>query len=234
MANIIYRESTTAAIPSVTSLKGAPLSNLEIDGNFRSISTHLATHDTNISSITYDLSVINNSISTINNNKPSNTGTGATGTWAINVTGNAGTVTNGVYTTGNQTVAGTKTFSSTITGSISGNAGTVTDGVYTSGDQTISGVKTFNSTISGSVSGNAGTVTNGVYTNQTYANPVWITSLDVSKLSGNISNPSWINALDASKLTGSISGDRLQYATATDKGAVRISVIGTSLYIFTS
>ena len=46
---------------------------------------------------------------------PSNTGTGASGTWAINVTGNAATVTNGVYTTGNQTIAGTKTFSSGIT-----------------------------------------------------------------------------------------------------------------------
>ena len=47
-------------------------------------------------------------------------------------TGNAATVTNGVYTTGNQTINGTKTFGSTITGNISGNAGgtaaTVTGG----------------------------------------------------------------------------------------------------------
>lgn len=35
-----------------------------------------------------------------------------------NITGNAATVTNGVYTTGNQTVAGIKTFSSTIVGTI--------------------------------------------------------------------------------------------------------------------
>jgi len=69
-----------------------------------------------------------------------------------------------VLLTGDQTVAGTKTFSSTISGSITGNAGTVTDGVYTTGNQTIGGTKTFSSTISGSVSGNAGTVTNGVYT----------------------------------------------------------------------
>lgn len=41
-----------------------------------------------------------------------------------NVTGNAGTVTNGVYASGNQTIGGTKTFSSTIVGSITGNAGT--------------------------------------------------------------------------------------------------------------
>lgn len=45
---------------------------------------------------------------------PQPNGTGASGTWGISVTGNAGTVTNGVYTTGNQTLGGTKTFSSTM------------------------------------------------------------------------------------------------------------------------
>ena len=49
-----------------------------------------------------------------------------------NTTGNSGTVTNGVYTVGNQTIDGVKTFSSTIVGSINGNAATVTNGVYTS------------------------------------------------------------------------------------------------------
>jgi hypothetical protein len=43
---------------------------------------------------------------------PSTTGTNASGTWNIGITGNAATVTNGVYTTGNQTIGGTKTFSS--------------------------------------------------------------------------------------------------------------------------
>ena len=56
-----------------------------------------------------------------------------TGTVTGSVTGNAGTVTNGVYTTGIQSIDGTKTFTSTIQGSISGNAGTVTNGVYTTG-----------------------------------------------------------------------------------------------------
>lgn len=40
------------------------------------------------------------------------TGTGATGSWGISITGNAATVTNGVYTTGDQTIAGVKTFTS--------------------------------------------------------------------------------------------------------------------------
>jgi hypothetical protein len=73
--------------------------------------------------------------------------------YAINISGNAGTVTNGVYTVGNQTIGGTKTFSNTIQGSISGNSGTVTNGVYTVGNQTIVGVKTFsdNTIVNGSL-----------------------------------------------------------------------------------
>jgi hypothetical protein len=49
-----------------------------------------------------------------------------TGNVTGNLTGNADTVTNGVYTTGNQTIGGTKTFSNTISGSIDGNAATAT------------------------------------------------------------------------------------------------------------
>jgi hypothetical protein len=45
-----------------------------------------------------------------------------TGNVTGNVTGNADTVTNGVYTTGDQTIGGNKTFSSTIVGNISGSA----------------------------------------------------------------------------------------------------------------
>ena len=37
---------------------------------------------------------------------------------------------------GNQIIAGTKTFSSTISGNISGNAGTVTNGIYTTSSVT--------------------------------------------------------------------------------------------------
>lgn len=52
---------------------------------------------------------------------------------------------NFVHITGDETIAGVKTFSSTISGSINGNSETVTNGVYTTGDQTIAGVKTFSS-----------------------------------------------------------------------------------------
>lgn len=47
-------------------------------------------------------------------NSPANDGTGATGTWSINVTGNAASVTNGFYTVGNQTAGGNKTFSGEV------------------------------------------------------------------------------------------------------------------------
>lgn len=72
--------------------------------------------------------------------------------YSINITGNAATVTNGVYTAGDQTIAGTKTFSSVIVGGINGNAATVTNGVYTTGNQTIAGIKTFSSSIVGNIS----------------------------------------------------------------------------------
>lgn len=52
-----------------------------------------------------------------------------------------------VQTTGNQTIGGIKTFSSTITANISGNAGSVTNGLYTSGNQTVNGTKTFTSQV---------------------------------------------------------------------------------------
>jgi len=63
-----------------------------------------------------------------------------------------------------QTIAGTKTFSSTIQGDISGNAGTVTNGVYTNGTYvnpawitSLAGSK-----ITGDISGNAANVTGNV------------------------------------------------------------------------
>lgn len=46
---------------------------------------------------------------------PSTGGANATGTWGISVTGNAATVTDGVYLSVNQTISGVKTFSNTIT-----------------------------------------------------------------------------------------------------------------------
>lgn len=51
-----------------------------------------------------------------------------------------------VLTAGNQTIGGTKTFSSTISGSISGNAGTVTNGAYVNAANTFSLAQTITAT----------------------------------------------------------------------------------------
>lgn len=37
MANILYRETSTATTPAATSVKGIPLTNAEFDGNLKSI-----------------------------------------------------------------------------------------------------------------------------------------------------------------------------------------------------
>ena len=118
-----------------------------------------------------------------------------------NTTGNAATVTNGVYTSGSYAdpswitaLAGSK-----ITGDIAGNAGTVTNGVYTTGSYSNPSWITLlaGSKISGDIAGNAGSVTNGVYTTGSYADPTWITSLAGSKIVGDIS-------ANAANITGTV------------------------------
>lgn len=145
---------------------------------------------------------------------PSTTGGGASGTWSISVTGNAGTVTNGVVTTGsyNDPTWITGLAGSKISGNISGNAANVTGTVAVANGGTgatdagtartnLSVPSTTGSGASGtwgiSVTGNAGTVTNGVVTTGSYADPAWITSLSGSKVSGNISG-------NAANVTGTV------------------------------
>jgi hypothetical protein len=74
-----------------------------------------------------------------------------TNTITGSVSGNAGSVTNGVYTVGAQTIQGIKTFESTIIGSVSGSAARVTNGVYTNENATLSAVYTFSQTITGTI-----------------------------------------------------------------------------------
>jgi hypothetical protein len=100
---------------------------------------------------------------------PSSTGGNASGTWSINVTGNAGTVTNGVYTSGTYadpawitSLAGSK-----ISGNISGNAGNVTGTVAianggtgaTSASVALSNLGAYPASNPSGYTSNAGTVT---------------------------------------------------------------------------
>ena len=46
MANITFRESATPTIPSSTSVKNTPLTNLEVDSNFKSLNDDVQTRAT--------------------------------------------------------------------------------------------------------------------------------------------------------------------------------------------
>lgn len=102
MANIIYRTSITPAVPTSTIAKGTPLTNLEVDGNFRSLKEAVdlvqptaspsftgvptvptASVGTNTDQIASTGFVINQ----IASDTPSKTGSGATGNWNINASG---------------------------------------------------------------------------------------------------------------------------------------------------
>ena len=94
--------------------------------------------------------------------------------------------------------------------------------------------------ILGSITGNAATVTNGLYSTGTYNNPAWLTAVDGSKITGNISgkstgvigvldgtagedigvyknavypNPQWITSLSASKVLPSPIGQAGKFLT---------------------
>lgn len=140
---------------------------------------------------------------------PSPTGTGASGTWGINVSGNAGTVTNGLYSTGSY--ADPAWLTSLSASKLTGTVAVATGGT---GASTASGARANLGLVIGtdvpsptgtgasgtwgiSVSGNAATVTNGVYTTGSYADPAWITSLAGTKISGNISG-------NAANVTGTV------------------------------
>lgn len=124
---------------TLRAVKGSPLTNLEVDNNFSDLESGTLHQAENLND------VANKATSRVNLDVPSRGGVGASGTWNISISGTAaiattalnadysdasGTVTNGVYTVGDQTIGGIKTFSSTIVGNVSGSAGTA--GVATS------------------------------------------------------------------------------------------------------
>lgn len=134
-----------------------PTWNQNTTGQAGSVANTIVFNDSgtgNVSGTSYDGSVAR-TISYNTFGAAADDGTNAFGTWNISVSGNAGTVTNGVYTSGSYadpawvtSLAGSK-----ITGSVSSAT-------------------------------NADAVTNGVYTTGSYSNPTWIVSLAGSKISG--------------------------------------------------
>ncbi len=109
-----------------------------------------------------------------------------TGAVTGSVSGNAGSVTNGFYTTS------------------SFNLGTTSIAVNrASASQSLTGI---------SIDGNAGTVTNGVYTNGSYANPAWITSLAGSKVTNAVLTTD-TGTVTNTMLAGSIANNKLANST---------------------
>ena len=117
-------------------------------------------------------------------------------------TGNAGTVTNGVYIFGNQTIAGTKTFSSTIIGNLQGN-----------------------------VTGNAGTVTNGIYTTSSINALADVDTISVIPTNGQAlawNGTSWIPQTIAAGVTRIIAGTNVTISPTNGLGQVTINSSGVS------
>jgi len=97
----------------------------------------------------------------------------ATGTFLGTLTGNADTVTNGLYSTGSYSDPSWLTISKSKVG-------------LSNVDNTSDATK---SVLYASTSGNASTVTNGLYSTGSYSNPTWLTAIPYSILSGTI--PTW-------------------------------------------
>lgn len=115
---------------------------------------------------------------------------------------------NFVQIDGAQTITGSKTFSSTIVGSISGNAATVTNGLYTVGDQTVNGVKRFNNSV----------VVNGSRVPDTY--------LDVQTAGVNVLTSTFTTGLDDLNFrTGFMNG--VTGGTGSSQGKVGLFYLGT-------
>ena len=226
MANITYRATLSPSIPIETTLKAAPLTNVEVDANFKSLNDDIDTRVISTRTIT-----INGTAQDLSLNRAWSVGTvtsvaggtGLTGTvtnsGSINLEGQAlalhnlstngiiartstgavasrtitastgVSIANGDGVSGNPTIsvlygttsttacvgndarlatnltatAGT-TAGPTINSSTGDNvvipsASATNSGIVTTGTQTFAGVKTFSSTITGSISGNAATAT---------------------------------------------------------------------------
>lgn len=170
MANIIFRQSTTATIPSSTIAKEAPLTNLELDGNFRSLNVNKVEID--------DTLYIGTTPVILNRSSAAQTLTG------ISIDGNAGTVTDGVYLSTVNIFTDSNTFRHS--GGVRTEGAATKDAVVLMGRN--GGADSYAVTITPTTLTGNRTITlpdaNGtlIHDGGSYNNPSWITALGETKV----------------------------------------------------
>jgi len=176
---------------------------------------------------------------------PSTTGSGASGTWAIDITGNAATVTNGVYTTGSYadptwitSIAGSK-----VSGNITGQAGSVANALTAGTGISYSAGTTYDGsaaiTINNSapdqtvvLTGGTGISTSGTYPSFTITNTlpdqvVALTGAGTTSISGTYpnftitSNDQYTGTVTSVSGTGTVNGISLS-GTVTSSGSLTL------------
>jgi hypothetical protein len=141
---------------------------------------------------------------------------------------------------GTQTIAGTKTFSSTITGSITGNAGTVTNGVYTTDTGSVTNTMLAGSIANNKLTNSSVTVTAGTgmsgggtvslggtitLTNAGVTSAVAGTGINVSSGTGAVTITNTGVTSINSTLTGAVTG----IITSSDTGTVTNTMLAGSI-----
>lgn len=131
------------------------------------------------------------------------TGTLTAVNFSGNLSGNANTVTNGVYTSGSYSDPSWLTISKSFVGLGNVENTALSTSTFNIGTTSI----TFNrasaaQTLNGvSIDGNAGTVTNGVYTNGSYSDPTWLTISKSFVGLGNVENTALSTWTGSSSIT---------------------------------
>ena len=176
---------------------------------------------------------------------PSTTGSGATGTWNIDILGNSGTVTNGVYTTGSYadptwitSIAGSK-----VTGNITGQAGSVANALTAGTGISYSVGTTYNGSVAVTINNSApdqvvsltagtGMSVTGTYPSFTLTNTapdqvVSLTGAGTTSISGTYpnftitSNDQYVGTVTSVSGTGTVNGISLS-GTVTSSGSLTL------------